>query len=63
MIRPELHTVRRPVFDCTSIRSARVQQSASPSLDSMHLHAHLSKALPCNKVSYNDIKVSLRLAA
>ena len=62
MIRKELHTVRRPYFDCTSYR--RVMPSVTPAIDeTLHLHAELTRPLPSQPIRYSGIKVALKLAA
>ena len=59
MIRRELHTVRRPIYDCTTYR----RPAAEPA-PTLHVHAELTRpALPRPSIHYNDIKVALRLAA
>ena len=62
MIRPELHTVRRPFFDCTSIKKASSHVVHAPA-EPLHMHAEVTRPLPTAVVRYNEIKVALRLAA
>ena len=45
MIRKELHTVRRPFFDCTSYRRPTAQTSTPLVDESLHLHAELTRVL------------------
>lgn len=62
MVRKELHTVRRPFFDCTSYR--RPAPLVTPSInETLHLHAELTRPLPSQTIRYSGVKVALKLAA
>lgn len=61
MVRRELHSVRRPFFDCTSYR--RPVAVTPPADETLHLHAELTRPLPKQAISYNGIKVALKLTA
>lgn len=62
MIRKELHTVRRPFFDCTSYRRPAPAVTSAAD-EALHLHAELTRPLPAHAVRYSGIKVALKLAA
>lgn len=63
MIRKELHTVRRPFFDCTSYQRPAPQPSTPVVDETLHLHAELTRPLPSQTIRYNAVKVALKLAA
>lgn len=62
MTRPELHTVRRAFFDCTSLPQA-ASDARPVAREAPSFQAKSTRVIPSDKMSYAAIKAALRLAA